>query len=210
MKIDDPKIKAKIEFDAAGGENCKVIIPREWLGNMGLSPEWCNATLAFDGQRITLVPAYRSYHSRIERIHAFALVWLQLFRLHDQISHHYFYSFMSFAQAMDDLGFGPGNYYFHRVYRRKEDEDRYAMFKRVIGRINDIELLGCLIYCRWEEFNSIWGILDYTEEDFEWFVLALTRLAEISADPKSVRTEKDDIARCKLCYGKNAEKAAED
>lgn len=194
MKIDDPKIEAKVEFDAAGGENCKVIIPREWLKKLGITPEQRNVTLAFDGQRVMLAPKGCSYASRIERIHTFALVWRQLFKLHDYLSHYYFYSFMGFAQSMEELGFASDECYRHAKGS------------------NDIDELGHIIYSAWQNFHSSSNPLEleYKDENFDWFTDAFTRLAELSADPKSVINEKEEVARYDLWFGKNAKQPAED
>lgn len=194
MKIDDPKIEAKIEFDAAGGENCKVNIPREWLKKLGITPEQRNVTLAFDGQRVMLVPKGCTYASRIERIHTFALVWRQLFKLHDYLSHYYFYSFMGFAQSMEELGFAS-----EECYRHAKGS-------------NDIDKLGHIIYSAWQGFHSFSDPLglEYKDENFDWFTNAFTRLAELSADPKSVINEKEEVARYDLWFGKNAKQPAKD
>lgn len=42
--------KTKVKFT---GETCQINIPREWLNEMGISPERPEITLLFDGDTIT-------------------------------------------------------------------------------------------------------------------------------------------------------------
>lgn len=50
-----------------------------------------------------------------------------------------------------------------------------------IIKIKDIMILGSGIFSRWRYFNH-WSYSRPTEEDIKWFILALTRLVELTRE----------------------------
>lgn len=55
-----------------------------------------------------------------------------------------------------------------------------ASLKKILDQI-DIQTLGNAIYSRWRYFNH-WNMAPMDEDDYEWFIVAFSRLAELASD----------------------------
>ena len=52
-------------------------------------------------------------------------------------------------------------------------------WKRIVNQIDSVQLLGDAIFSQWRYWNH-WSNTPMEEADFEWFVIAFSRLAELA------------------------------
>lgn len=139
----------------------------------------------------------------MKQIHEFAVKWIDKFRNQNinyiELVDHFI------ADDCDALGFEMdcgkafGQIYGNAVY------DHNALYE-IIYDVTDIFLLGSAIYSRWRYFNH-WA---YTGEEIleennrEWFILALSRLALLSGENPFIfqgTLKKMRIISNNICYG---------
>lgn len=185
------KRNANVIFGKAGGNasrnsyTCKISLPKTWVDRMGLNPERREVQLAFDGDNITLQRIEGSPVKQVpladkRKIRRFALVWEQMYRNHAAVPFAFFEDVEFMGEGLADLGFNmdcgkslermfPGN----NIFRDN------AALQRIIKQL-DIQTLGDAIFSQWRYWNH-WSNAPMEEADFQWFVIALARLAELTA-----------------------------
>lgn len=182
--------KANMIFGKAGGNaspnsyTCKLSIPKAWVDRMGLNPESREVEISFDGDRITVERPPFSGIKHIplannKRIHTFAMIWMQMYQNHASTPFSYFENIEFVAEGLSDLGFEMDcgesiKRLFPNIVFSELDT-----FKRIINQITDIKVLGNTIYSQWRYWNH-WSYAPMEEKDFDWFVLAFSRLAELT------------------------------
>ena len=171
-----------------GHQALMLTIPKEWVNQMGITPEKRDVTLSFDGDIITVQSPALSGIKKVplasnNRIYSFAVKWLELFKNHENISYSLFTGHLFLGRELSDLGF------FMDIYEaiQKEFPDvktaSLAGLKSVIDKVEIIPL-GNAIFSKWRYFSH-WETGEMDEDDYQWFILAFTRLVEISG-PKNI------------------------
>lgn len=184
------KRKANIIFGKAGGNasrnsyTCKISLPKTWVDRMGLNPERREVDIAFDGDRITIQQPEDSPVKRVplasnEKIRAFALVWEQMYRNHANIPFGFFEDMAFIGEGLADLGFiMDGGESLEKAFPGVNAFRDNAALERVLQQV-DIQTLGNAIFSQWRYWNH-WSMARMEETDFEWFVIAYSRLAEVT------------------------------
>ena len=184
------KRNVNVIFGKAGGNasrnsyTCKISLPKTWVDRMGLNPERREVQLVFDGDNITLQRIEGSPVKQVpladkRKIRRFALIWLQMYRNHATVPFAFFEDVEFMGEGLADLGFNmdcgkslekmfPGN----NIFRDN------AALQRIINQL-DIQTLGNAIFSQWRYWNH-WSNAPMEEADFQWFVIALSRLAELA------------------------------
>ena len=116
-----------------------------------------------------------------KKIRGFALVWAEMYKHHKTIPEAYFEDIEFVGDGLKDLGF-------EMDCGRSLDEafpssgalKNTASLKRILDQI-DIQTLGNAIYSQWRYFNH-WNMAPMDEDDYEWIVVAFSRLAELAVD----------------------------
>lgn len=181
---------ANMIFGKAGGNasrnsyTCKLSIPKAWVDRMGLNPEQREVELAFDGDRITVErpngsPIKRAALASNHKIHRFALVWQQMYKNHANIPFGFFEEMAFIGEGLADLGFVMDCGESFKATFPNGNLGDYESWKRVVNQIDSVELLGNAIFSQWRYWNH-WSMTQMEETDFEWFVLAFGRLAELT------------------------------
>jgi hypothetical protein len=182
---------ANVIFGKAGGSasknayTCKISLPKTWIDRMGVTIDKREVTLAFDGgNQITIVKPEMSgiKHAPLannRRIRRFALVWAQMYKNHASVPGNYFEDVEFMGEELADLGFemDAGE----SLKRAVSGEDAFrdnAVLERVINQI-DLQTLGNAIFSQWRYWNH-WSMGQMEEPDYQWFVIALSRLAELA------------------------------
>ena len=182
--------KANMIFGKAGGNaspnsyTCKLSVPKAWVDRMGLNPESREVELSFDGDRITVE---RLPHSSIKhvplasnkRIHTFAMIWMQMYKNHALTPFSFFEDSQFVGEGLSDLGFEMDCGESINRLLPGLNISEVDTFKRVINQITDIQVLGNAIFSQWRYWNH-WSFAPMEEKDYEWFVLAFFRLAELT------------------------------
>lgn len=181
---------ANVIFGKAGGNasrnsyTCKISLPKKWVDRMGLTPEQREIEIAFDGDRITIEKSAQSpiKHTPLasnQKIRRFALLWMQMYKNHANIPFTFFEDMTFVGEGLADLGFvmdcGES---FNVAFPNCNLGDCEA-WERVVNQIEDVQLLGNAIFSQWRYWNH-WSMSPMEEPDFEWFVLAFSRLAELT------------------------------
>lgn len=178
-----------IQLAKAGGNaspnsyGCKLSLPKTWVDNMGITPEQREVTLAFDGDRITVERPKESSIKRIplaspKRIYCFALLWAQLYKAHSSIPGSFFEDVLFVGEGLADLGFEMdcGKSYCD-AFSETAIPDCEKLQRQLPNM--DIQTLGNLIFSQWRYWNH-WSMGRMEEKDYQWFVLAFTRLADLA------------------------------
>lgn len=182
--------KANVIFGKAGGNasrnayTCKLSLPKTWVDRMGVSVDDREVALSFDGDRITVdrPPMAGIKHAPLAngaRIQRFALLWAQMYKNHAATPFTFFEGTEFVGEGLADLGFEmdcgksleqafPGIDAFH---------DNAAL-ERIADRI-DLQTLGNTIFSQWRYWNH-WTTAPMEEADYQWFVIAFSRLAELA------------------------------
>jgi len=185
------KRNANVIFGKAGGNasrnsyTCKISLPKTWVDRMGLNPERREVQLVFDGDNITLQRIEGSPVKQVpladkRKIRRFALIWEHMYKNHTSIPGTFFEDVEFMGKGLADLGFNmdcgesiermfPGN----NIFRDN------AALQRIINQL-DIQTLGDAIFSQWRYWNH-WSNAPMEEADFQWFVITLSRLAELTA-----------------------------
>ncbi|MCD8222049.1 MAG: hypothetical protein LUD07_07670 [Clostridiales bacterium] len=182
--------KVKVIYGKAGGNasrnsyTCKVSVPKTWLDRMGVTLENREITLSFDEKRIILERADGQPMQKVplaskKDIGRFALVWREMYKNHAVIPGNFFEESIFVGEGLSNLGFimdcgesVKGLFPDLDIFRDNET------WKRVIDQL-DIQTLGNAIFSQWRYWNH-WAMSTMEEKDFEWFVIAFSRLAELS------------------------------
>ncbi len=114
-----------------------------------------------------------------EKIQSFALVWMEMYKNRAAIPYAYFEDNAFIGNGMKDLGFTMDA----GESIRKAFPDKNALFdlddlQDVLNQI-DLQTLGNAIYSKWRYFNH-WDESAPGEKDYQWFIVAFKRLAELS------------------------------
>lgn len=139
----------------------------------------------------------------MEQIYSFAKKWIKKFQEADvsylDLVEHYMADDCEALGFVMDCGHG-----FSEQYGRAAHDGK--VLRSVIGEVTDIQLLGSAIYSRWRYFNH-WA---YSGEEItephnrEWFVTALTRLAELAEGNPFLfqgKLQKMKLVSNNICYG---------
>ncbi len=183
--------KANVMFGKAGGNasrnsyTCRISLPKTWLDRMGLNPERREVQIVFDGDRISIQqpkygPVKQVPLTSNKRIRTFALVWEQMYRNHANIPFEFFEDTAFVGEGLADLGFlmdcGES---IKRAFPGVDVFKDIEVLKRIMNQI-DLQTLGNAIFSQWRYWNH-WSTGRMEESDFEWFVIAYSRLAELAA-----------------------------
>lgn len=185
------KRKSNIIFGKSGGNasrnsyNCKISIPKTWIDRMGVNIDNREVELAFDGDRISIErPKYSCIkHAPLasnKRIWCFAMIWAQMYKNYKTTPFSYFEDIEFLGEGLADLGFEMDCGKSFCEHFNKAMPDDINELKRILPEIN-IQILGNLIYSNWRWWNH-WAMAPMQEEDFEWFVIAFSRLAELALE----------------------------
>jgi hypothetical protein len=114
------------------------------------------------------------------RIHIFSLTWLQL--LNKGLSEAEFKQPL-LGEELRELGFTMDcGHSFEKKYSGKNGFTDNREFEKIIQTI-DVKMLGDAILSQWRYWNH-WSDYEHMEDtDFQWFVIALKKLAELT-EPK--------------------------
>lgn len=188
--------KANVIFGKAGGNasrnsyTCKISLPKTWVDRMGLNPERREIGLAFDGDRITIErpeqsPIKHTLLASNQKIRRFALLWMQMYKNHKSIPGYYFDDSAFVGEGLADLGFEMDcGKSINEAFPSCHISD-YMTWKRIVNQIDSVQLLGDTIFSQWRYWNH-WSMSPMEEEDYQWFVLAFSRLAELTGNRSSI------------------------
>ena len=160
-----------------------VTLPKEWVVRMGITKENRDVTMSFDGDRITIERLSMSRVKQVplassQKIRRFASIWAQMYKNHKSISFDFFKNIAYVGEGMSDLGFVMDCEESAKAKFPDADFSGIDGLMKIIGKI-DIQTLGNLIYSEWRYWNH-WAMEPMTDKDFEWFVIAFERLAELA------------------------------
>ena len=152
---------------------------------MGVNIDNREVELAFDGDRISIErPKYSCIkHAPLasnKRIWCFAMIWAQMYKNYKTTPFSYFEDIEFLGEGLADLGFEMDCGKSFCEHFNKAMPDDINELKRILPEIN-IQILGNLIYSNWRWWNH-WAMAPMQEEDFEWFVIAFSRLAELALE----------------------------
>lgn len=180
---------ANVIFGKAGGNasknayTCKISLPKSWIDGMGVTLDQRQVTLSFDEDRIIIERADDQPIKKVplannKKIRRFALVWRELYRNHANVPFYMFEDIEFMGEGLAELGFEMDcGESVNRMFPGVDWNDNAAL-QQNIERL-DLQLLGNLIFTQWRYWNH-WCMSPMEAKDFEWFVIALSRLAEIT------------------------------
>ena len=177
-----PKLDGIMKFEKM---QPKIYLPKSWVKKMGVYESNPDIEMYFDGNRITIErPAGSGVKNAPlasnKRIWRFAMVWLEMYKHHATIPYRYFEDGYILGEEFFSLGFSMDC----GESLKKALPDAIDFFtnneelKKHIGKL-DIQTLGNAIFSQWRYWNH-WSMCPMEEKDFEWFVIAFTRLAELA------------------------------
>ena len=176
-----PKQDGIIEFEK---KQPKIYLPKSWVGKMGISESKPGVEMYFDGRKITIGCYAEDGAKNVplaskERIRRFALIWLEMYKHHNVVSQNYFESNCFLGEELADLGFvmDCGKSVRMVLPDAVDFFTNNEELKKYIDKL-DIQTLGNAIFSQWRYWNH-WA-MGLEEKDFEWFVIAFTRLAELA------------------------------
>ncbi len=160
-----------------------VTLPKEWVVHMGITKEERDVTLSFDGDRITIERPPMSGVKYVplastQKIRRFALIWAQMYKNHKSIPYDFFENIAYVGEGLSDLGFvmdceeSASNMFPDEAFNECEG------LVKILDKI-DLQTLGNLIYSEWRYWNH-WAMSPMTDKDYDWFVIAFERLAELA------------------------------
>lgn len=115
------------------------------------------------------------------KIRNFAEFWLGMYKFHKSVCFYNYSDSIFLGDTLADLGFemdSGKSYYekFGETHLPDIDELQHYMPEM------DIQLLGNLIFSQWRRWNH-WSDYEIMEEkDFQWFVIAFERLADLATE----------------------------
>lgn len=113
-------------------------------------------------------------------IYEFAIKWLEIIK-DKKMNYHQIFETNEFPDDCWRIGIEMDGC---RSFNEKYSSDAFReldILKRVINKVDDIQALGNLIFSKWRWFNH-GDYVAYKPEDEEWFIIALTRLAELTKE----------------------------
>ena len=177
---------SKVAFSKSGSNSnkCTLTIPKAWADRMGINPEERDVTLYFDGDDITvrrpeMSPIKHLPLANKQKIRRFALIWQQMYLNHKTIPFAFFEEQLFLGDELAELGF--------EMDCGKSLEDMFpgvnafnnnAELEKILSEI-DLQTLGNAIFSQWRYWNH-WSMAPMEENDFQWFVKAFSRLAELA------------------------------
>lgn len=164
----------------------KIYLPKSWVRKMGIYESNPNIAMYFDGRKITIERPVdedgvkRAPLASKQRIHRFAMIWLEMYKHHSTIPYYYFEDGYMLGEEFFSLGFvmDCGESLRKALPQAEDFFNNNEELKMYLGKL-DIQTLGNAIFSQWRYFNH-WAYCPMQEKDFEWFVIALTRLAELT------------------------------
>lgn len=185
------KRNANVMFGKAGGNasknayTCRISLPKTWLDRMGVSIDKREVTLSLDDDRIIIEKSDRTGIKKVplankKKIRCFALVWQQMYKNHASIPGSFFDDVEFVGEGLANLGFEmDAGESLKRAFPGVDAFQDNAALQRIIEQL-DIQTLGNAIFSQWRYWNH-WSDYNYMEEpDYEWFVIAFSRLAELT------------------------------
>lgn len=119
--------------------------------------------------------------TRMDKINAFALVWMQMYKNHAVTPFDYFENPIFVGDGLRELGFEMDcgeslakNYPGADLGLRGHDWKKFL-------EVMDIQSLGNAIFSQCRYFNH-WHEAPMLEDDFQWFVESFPRLAALAED----------------------------
>ena len=183
---------ANIIFGKAGGNasknsyTCKLSIPKTWVDRMGVRLDSREVKICFDGDVIsvrrpeTSTNIKRTPLADKKKIRRFALVWQQMYINYKTIPFYFFEEIEFMGEGMADMGFEMDcGKSMEAAFPGLNALNDNAALERIIEQI-DLQTLGNAIYSQWRYWNH-WSMSPMGEEDVQWFVTALGRLAELAS-----------------------------
>lgn len=128
-----------------------------------------------------------------KEIHAFAVKWLEKYRNPDSMERDVIVGFLKECQSLGFvMDFGKS---FAAAFPDSKGLADVTEFKNIVKRIHDIDLLGATIFSKWR-IVSYWGnpyeqLLEPQHRD--WFIIALERLALLSAKDNRIKGQAKKI-----------------
>ena len=171
----------------SGHQAIMLAIPKEWVAQMGITPEKREVSLSFDGDIITIKRSALCGVKTVplasnNRIYSFAVKWLELFKNHKNISYSLFTDHLFLGRELADLGFKMDSGGAIAEAFPGTNTQSLDGLKSVIDEVEIIPL-GNAIYSMWRYFSH-WETGEMDENNYQWFIMAFTRLSELSA-PKN-------------------------
>lgn len=115
------------------------------------------------------------------KIYIFARVWMQMYRNHANIPFDYFEDPMFVGNGLEELGFSMDcGKALEENYPEANLGLRRDKWKKILKNI-DLFTLGNAIFSQWRYFNH-WHEAPMTEDDFQWFALSFSRLAQLTQE----------------------------
>ncbi|WP_317853942.1 hypothetical protein [Chakrabartyella piscis] len=177
-------IMAKAGGNASSNSyNCKISLPKKWLDQMNVNIEKRGVELSFDGDRIFIERPPMSGIKIVplanpKKIHQFALVWIELYKHYETVPFYFFEDIEFVGEGLADLGFimdcGES---FNRQFPHSHMDD-LQFNQRELNQL-DLQTLGNTIFSQWRDWNH-WRMAPMEAKDFEWFVVTLSGLAELT------------------------------
>lgn len=168
----------------SGHQALMLTLPKEWVAQMGINPENRDVSLYFDGDIITVQRAKFSGCKKVplasnNRIYSFAVKWLELFKNHNNIPDFIFTDHLFLGRELSDLGFFMDT---SEAIQKAFPNVKTGVLEDLKSVIDKVEMipLGNAIFSQWRYFSH-WAIGQMDEEDYQWFILAFTRLVELSS-----------------------------
>lgn len=179
--------KGKIDFRTAnnGAEFCRSSLPHSWVVQMGADAEHNDTEMSFDGDVITIQRPQppQIKHAPLasnKRIHVFAQVWEQMYRNYRNIPGAFFENIEFVGEGLADLGFEMDcGKSFDEAYPETGWSNGTESFREIVKIVTDTKLLGDAIFSQWRWWNH-WANAPMKDDDYEWFILAFGRLAELT------------------------------
>ena len=113
------------------------------------------------------------------KIRNFAEFWLGMYRFHNNIGFYNYQDGSFLGNSLASLGFEMDS---GKSYFQKFDKTHLPNINELQHYLPEmgIQLLGNLIFSQWRRWNH-WSDYECMEEkDFQWFVIAFERLAELA------------------------------
>ncbi len=180
------KSKTKIFKGTTPSGHTKLLltVPKAWVAQIGIKQDDRDVVLYFDGDIITVQRPELSGVKVVplaskSRIFSFAVKWLELFKNHKNIPEYLYTDHRFLGRELSDLGFimDCGG----SINGKFPDTNTGSLegLKSIIDKV-EIKTLGNAIYSEWRYFSH-WAIGGMQEENYQWFVVAFTRLVELTS-----------------------------
>ena len=165
----------------------KVSIPKIWIRRLGIGLNNRDVNISFDGDRIIIDkfdrPIKKADLADNTKINGFANKWLDKFKSSDFLWAEFEENFGEDCFSMGfmmDCGNSLSLEYPEAFQFPETNPFRSTVnLKRLINRIDDIELLGAAIFSHYRS-ETHWSMTPLADIDIEWFIIALDRLAKIT------------------------------